>query len=415
MTKNIIDTFLNRVRVRLKAAGTVKAQIFSRSTLQPESRLDYLAYSGTVIAVLLVIQFATGVLLLLHYEPFPSRAFSSLLTIRNDVEYGLLFSNLHSVGSKLIILVMFIHMFRIMLVSAHRGPRSPQWYVGVGLAFLMLFTGFSGYLLPWSQQSFWACVVGTESLRVFPVIGNTATWLLRGGSEVNGLTLTRFYWLHITLLPISIIYLAWLHIKMVWRTGVAGPAKSFADVATENCVGCGKCRQVCSFNAVSMKEDGDKKDKPLIDPSRCNGCRACVEECPNACIFLFKGTEPCRLEPIFPDNIVRRMLAVFITVVVLFGFSYFGHAFHKIPADPMLTPERIKPDWYFLGAYQFLKALPSETWGILAMLAICILIAILPIIDKSGSRNPRRRPVYMLLVIGGISGFIIFTFWGWVS
>ncbi len=395
-------------------ARVVKKQALENHTVKPAGYWDYLGYAGTVAAALIIIQFASGILLLLHYEPYTERAFSSLVSIRNDVPYGMLFSNLHAVCSKLLLFVVIIHMLRTMLVSAHRGPRALQWYVGAVLLFLMLFSGFSGYLLPWSQQSFWACVVGTESLRVFPLGGSALTSLLRGGPDVSGLTLTRFYWLHITVLPLTILYLTWLHIKLVWKTRVAAPADMHAVVDHRQCIGCGNCEKSCTFDAVRLLDMG-KGEVSVFNHDKCNACRTCLEECPEGCITLVSYRGPCTFERIFPDNFLRRAIAVCAVLIVLFGAAYYWYGFSKIPADPLMTPDRIKPEWYFLASYQVLKLLPGETTGLLVLLAATLPVVILPAIDRKGPRNPKKRPVYITVISSGFIAFVILTFWGWLS
>ncbi len=418
MKKSPIQTIISSIgpfiESKTRQAKTIYREAKTGTTPATHSWEGYLAYSGTVAVVLLILQGVTGLMLALHYEPYPLRAFASLLAIRNDVDHGMLIANMHAAGSKIILLVLFVHMFRIMLISAHRGPRAPQWYVGMGLLFLMLFTGFSGYLLPWSQQSYWACVVGTESLRVFPVVGGVSTWLLRGGAEVSGPTLTRFYWLHITLLPLSIMFLTWWHLKMVWRTRVAGPSNAIAVHEPDECIKCGACGKTCSFEAIVMAGN-DEKPLPFIDPGLCNACRACVDACPTGCLSLEDPDGPVAMEPILPHSLARRAMAVCGVLAVYFGMVFFFSHFHKIPADPMLTPDKIKPDWYFLASYQLLKVLPSEAWGLLTLLLLCLAVTFLPFFDKSGPRAPGQRPLYTLIVTIGIAGFVFFTLWGWIS
>lgn len=391
-------------------------QVLSKWTIGHRSARDYLGYTGTIALALIVVQVTSGIFLLLYYIPDPDKAFGSLQMIRNDVPFGMLYSNLHSISAKLLILTLFVHMFRIMIISAHRGPREVQWYGGVILLLLMLLTGFSGYLLPWSQQSYWACVIGTEAVRAIPLIGDALVSLLRGGENVTGATLHRFFALHVTVLPIFILVMVWIHVKRVWKTGVIAPPDMYAAVIEDDCISCGKCERECSFDAVRMIERQERK-LPLINTNLCNACRACSNVCPQDCITFESGRRSFLTEPIFPDNVINRLKGVTIGLVILFFSVFFLHGLlmaDKSPADPLLTPDRIKPEWYFLASYQVLRELPNELLGLVVLFGVMLVVFFLPAIDRSGTRDLGRRPVYLLMVIGGIVSFIILTIMGYL-
>jgi ubiquinol-cytochrome c reductase cytochrome b subunit len=393
----------------------LREQVLGRETFAYRSAWDYLGSTGTIALALIAVQFTSGFFLLLYYIPEPDQAFDSLQTIRNDVPFGMFYSNLHSIGAKLLILTVFIHLFRVMIVSAHRGPREPQWYGGVLLLALMLLAGFSGYLLPWSQQSYWAAVIGTEAVRAIPLIGHALFVLLRGGEDMTGVTLHRFFALHVTLLPMGLLILIWMHLKRAWKTGVIAPPDMHATVIAADCTGCGKCERACSFNAVTMI-GGEERQLPRIDRDACNACRACVQVCPADCIAFASDRRAFLSEPIFPDHVIKRLQAAMVGLTILFFSVFFLHGLMmgaKIPADPMLTPERIKPDWYFLAAYQVLRGLPNKRLGLSILLAVSLLLFFLPAIDRSGPRDFRRRPVYLFLVLAGILAFVVLTVVGY--
>ena len=407
----------NRVLERIRPWESIRHAFFHDETVAPSAWTDYLAYSGFVSLVLLLVQFVTGLLLLFYYSPHPMKAFESVLFIKNEVPNGFLVVTLHAINAKLIMLTLFIHMFRIMYVSAHRGPRSNQWYTGSTLLTLMLITGFSGYLLPWSQQSYWACVIGTEAMRSIPLIGDGLAWLLKGGKEVSGRTLAIFYGFHVILLPISIVIGIWFHLKRVWDTGVSAPPDMIARIETESCIGCGVCSRICPFDAIEMDSPFGKK-KAMVDPNRCNGCRACLGKCPTASIELFSEEIPLKREPIFPHGLLNRALASIGVLMILFTATFFFHGLlmeERTPADPLVTPDRIKPDWYFMGPYQVLKVMPSEFTGLVSLTAVFLLMVFLPKLDHSGPRNPTRRPIYIFLVKTAIFAFIFLTIWGFIS
>ncbi len=405
-----------QIKQSARISSTVK-QIRENNTFGPQTIWDYLGYSGAVLLSLMLIQAITGLLLVFYYYPHPVKAFSSLVAIKNDIPYGMLFSNIHTIGAKLIVLVAFIHMFRIMLITGFRGPRSPQWYTGLGLLTFLMVTGFSGYLLPWSQQSYWACVIGTEAVRSVPVVGDMVAEILRGGEDISGATLTRFYIFHILFLPITIAILIWYHIKQVWRTGVIGSPTMHAYNDSSDCKGCGICEKTCSFDAIKMGVGSEDK-LPLFDDQKCNACRECMKACPENCIDLKSDTAHVIKEPIFPNGMLHRMMAILATLTLLFFSVYFMHNLiiaEKIPAAPLITPDHIKPDWYFLGPYQVLKVMPSEFTGLVVLFAIYLVLFLLPTIDRKGPRDPSKRTVYSFWVKTGILLFIIFTIWGWLS
>lgn len=410
----LVDGFKNNIR----KSDELKHSVLNDATVAPDRFWDVLSYTGTISVFLILIQVVTGLLLLFYYSPNPLKAFESVIAIKNEIPNGFLFVNLHTINAKLIVLVLFIHMFRIMYVSAHRGPRKNQWYTGSVLMTLMLVTGFSGYLLPWSQQSYWACVIGTEAIRTVPLAGDLIVYLLRGGKEVAGPTLSIFYMLHIIFLPAGIIVFMWYHIKKVWQTGVAAPPEMIAGINPETCVGCGVCERICPFSAIRMMSGTGSKSMPEVDGGLCNACRLCLDKCPTQSITLKSQSGPMKTEPIFPHNMLHRMSATVVTIMILFAGVFFFHGMlieDKIPADPFITPDRIKPDWYFMGPYQVLKIMPSEFTGLLSLLAIYLVLVFLPVIDKKGPRDPEKRPLYILLVKTSIFSFIIFTIWGFLS
>jgi ubiquinol-cytochrome c reductase cytochrome b subunit len=302
-----------------------------------------------------------------------------------------------------------------MVFSAHRGPREPQWYGGMILLLLALLAGFSGYLLPWSQQSYWASVIGTEAARAVPLIGNLLVRLIRGGDNVTGATLHRFFALHVTLLPLGFLVLLWVHLSRVWKTGLIAPPDFCASVIEEDCISCGRCERECSFGAVNMEKAGER-ELPRIDRHLCNACRACEKVCPPQCITFSSDRRALLTEPLFPDHFIHRTKGVLIALIVLFFSVFFLHGLilsEKVPADPLLTPDQIKPDWYFLAAYQALRWLPSKGLGLLTIVASFLLVFFLPALDRRGPRDFSRRPVYLFLVIAGIITFIIFTIRGY--
>lgn len=399
---------------RLRA---LQGDLATGSTPVPREPLDWLNFTGSALIALVLIQFATGVMLFFYYHPHVGRAFSSHTAIGNQVPFGFMVQSLHAMGAKMIVAMAFLHLFWVWWHGSFRGPRARVWYAGIGLLLAFMVTGFSGYLLPWSQQSFWACVVGTESLRAIPLLGDGLVWLMRGGPDVGQPTLVIFYLGHVLLLPLGILALLWFHLKWVWNAGVTGPSDSGALADHRECVGCRTCQTACPFTAVMVVELAKGK-KAVVNQEACNACRACVILCPTACIDLVCAGERVRIEPLWPHAALRRIMAGLAAVGLLFFSAFFLHGLfiaQKIPADPLLTPDRIKPDWYFLAPYQVLKVLPSERWGLAVLFLLTLALVFVPALDRSGLRDPLERPVHRFLVKASAAGLIIFTIWGYLS
>ncbi len=184
---------------------------------------NLLACLGGISLVLIILQFATGILLLLYYRPTTAEAYQSIIEITNQVPFGWLIRGLHYWGANLLIGAVILHMIRIFFTGAYKSPREFTWVSGVVLFIITLLLGFSGFLLPWNQLSYWTTTVATDGMSAIPLIGETLKFFVRGGLEVGQLGLTRFFASHVVILPgILMIFLA-IHFLMVRRLGIADP------------------------------------------------------------------------------------------------------------------------------------------------------------------------------------------------
>lgn len=170
-----------------------------------------------------IVQVVTGILLALYYKPTPESAYDSVLFVMNRVPFGWLIRSMHVWSAHLMIVALFGHMIRVLVTGSYKPPRELNWVAGMLLLVVTLGFGFTGYLLPWDQRAFWATVVGTESANSVPLIGPPLLYLLRGGPEVTDLTLTRFYAIHVLVLPAVMVVLLLLHFVMIRRQGISGP------------------------------------------------------------------------------------------------------------------------------------------------------------------------------------------------
>jgi quinol-cytochrome oxidoreductase complex cytochrome b subunit len=184
---------------------------------------NFFARLGGISLVLFIILVGSGLLLLMYYTPSTHEAFHSIVLLSNEIPFGWLIRGVHYWAANLLIVIVVAHMVRVFFSGAYRPPRDLNWVTGVVLMALIVFFEFSGYLLPWSQQAYWATTAGTDNLAAIPFVGETLMYLLRAGMQVNQLTLTRFFAFHVAILPtVAIVFLA-LHFIMVRRHGIAEP------------------------------------------------------------------------------------------------------------------------------------------------------------------------------------------------
>lgn len=178
---------------------------------------------GGISFFLFLILLVTGVLLMMYYRPTTAEAYESVVLITNVVPYGWLIRGLHHWASNLMILMVMLHMARVFFCGAYKRPRDFNWVVGVVLLLMTLMFGFSGYLLPWNQVSFWATTVVTDAMGALPIVGEILKFFVRGGPEVSQLTLTRFFALHVAILPAVMFGFLFLHFGILRKQGISGP------------------------------------------------------------------------------------------------------------------------------------------------------------------------------------------------
>src|SRR5690348_10337461 len=317
----------------------------------PIHRLSYWYFLGGITLFLFGIQVCTGILLLLYYRPTANEAYESVQYITTQVQFGWLIRSIHSWSANLMILTAFAHMFSVLFLKAYRKPRELTWVSGMVLLLLALGFGFSGYLLPWNMLAFFATKVGTEITAQVPLVGHWLLIFLRGGEDVTGATLTRFFGLHVAILPGIATMLVLLHLGLVQKFGISVP--------------------------------------PSVERE--------VEERP----------ERRREMKFFPNFALREMMAWYLalaTLGVLAAFSPWGLG---VKADPFApAPAGIKPEWYFLFMFQTLKLIPSKVWlidgeilGVLAFGLAGLVWLMLPFFD---SAPPERSKPW-------IRGFAVFA------
>jgi len=210
------DWFDERFDVRRPLEAFLKKPV-------PKHAIRWYFCLGGITFALFVIQGVTGILLSLYYRPTPGEAYESILFIMNNVRFGWLIRSIHSWSATLMIAFCLAHMLRVFLTGSYKNPRELNWVAGTLLLLLTLAFGFTGYLLPWDQKALWGSTVGSEILGIIPGIGPWLLGLLRGGADITGLTLTRFYGIHMLVLPVLVVVFLAIHFVIIRRQGISGP------------------------------------------------------------------------------------------------------------------------------------------------------------------------------------------------
>lgn len=211
---NVLDWIDERIGLRALIAAALHVTI-------PRSAHTF--YLGGITLFFFGVQATTGILLALYYQPTPEAAYDSILYIMNQTNFGWLIRSVHAWSANLMIVFCVLHLLRVVIQGAYKKPREITWMVGMGLLFITLGFGFTGYLLPWDQRAYWATTVGTEIAGSVPLIGGSVRELLRGGADIGALTLSRFFGVHMLVLPLTLVGLVGLHLLIVHQQGLADP------------------------------------------------------------------------------------------------------------------------------------------------------------------------------------------------
>ena len=308
----------------------------------PLHKLSPWYFLGGITLFLFGIQVCTGILLLLYYHPGANEAFESVQYIMTRVQFGWLVRSIHSWAANLMILSAFAHMFSVVFLRAYRKPRELTWVSGMLLLFLAMGFGFSGYLLPWNTLAFFATKVGTEITGQVPVVGHAMMVFLRGGEDVTGATLTRFFGFHVAVLPGITVLLVLVHLALVQYFGMSVPP------------------------GVEKRWEAHPAE--------------------------------ARQMSFFPNFFLRELMAWYIALGVLGALAAILPWDLGTKADPFApAPAGIRPEWYFMFMFQTLKKIPAKLWfvdgevvGILVFGAAGALWLLLPFFDQVGRGRGRR-------------------------
>jgi ubiquinol-cytochrome c reductase cytochrome b subunit len=322
---------------------------------------------GFVALVGYMIQALTGFFLLVYYVPHSEYAFRSVQDIMTKVPYGWLFRQMHVVGSHLIVSVLVLHTLAVLFMGSYKKPREMTWTTGAFMLIIAFLFCLSGFLLPWSQVGYWATTIVTTMPSAFPNVGDAVANVLRGGDYVSGLTLNRFFALHVALLPPILVGLLGIHLFLIRRIGISSPP--FGET----------------------EEDQVSWDQ--YRPAEYQG------------------------QPFYPHFFLKEVFMVFIYLIVMFFFITFLPTFFLSPdantqADPFRTPTHIRPEWYFLAPYQMLKVIPNKFLGISIQVIFVLVFLFWPFLDTKEKKNILKRPLLMSAVLCCMALWLLFTYWG---
>ena len=315
--------------------GLAELEKLAKKKQVPVHRHGLWYYLGGMTLFLFVVQVASGILLLFYYRPSAEEAYESVQFLMAEVEFGWLIRSIHAWSANLMIFALFVHLFSVLLLKAYRPPREVTWFSGVALLAIALGFGFTGYLLPWNELAYFATKVGTEITGAIPVLGRFLVRLLRGGDEVTGATLTRFYGIHVAVLPALVTLILGLHLYLVQKHGMSVPPSV-------------------------ERRGGATRSMPFV-----------------------------------PNFLLRDIVGWFCALAVLAALAAFLPAELGRKADPFApAPVGIKPEWYFMFMFQTLKYLPShilglegEIVGILGFGLAGLVLLLIPFLDWRAARG----------------------------
>lgn len=307
---------------------------------------------GSLAGALLLVQIATGFLMALYYVPHPDAAFASVKWVADNVTLGGFLRALHYWGASFIVVALFLHVCRVFFSGAYKKPREANWLIGIALLGVVVVLAFTGQLLPYDQMGYWAATVGLQIASSAPIIGDSVGRLMRGGDTVGALTLTRFYALHVFLLPVLLGALVGAHLYLLRRHG---PKRTARDASSAT-------------------------------------------------------------DTFFPVQFFRDMVTISVGLVALGAVAAIVGGPHSGPVDPLNTDFTPRPEWYFLAHYELLKLTKGQLGKVLVAFVLpnlfLLLLVLLPWLDRSPSAAFRQRRVTVGAGIFVIAGFVGLTSFG---
>jgi ubiquinol-cytochrome c reductase cytochrome b subunit len=339
---NLGKSLMGWVDARFPATETYE---YHMSKYYAPKNFNFWYFFGVLSMIVLVNQLVTGIWLTMSYNPSGEGAFDSIEYIMRDVEYGWLLRYMHSTGASAFFVVVYLHMFRGLLYGSYKKPRELVWLFGMAIYLALMAEGFFGYLLPWGNMSYWGAQVILNLAGAVPVVGEQLVTWVRGDYLISGITLNRFFALHVVAIPLVLVALVFMHLVALHHVGSNNP------------------------DGVDIKkvkgEDGIPLDGIAFHPYYT------VHDLVGIVVFL----------------------AAFSAVLFFFpdGGGYFLERPNFEPANPLKTPDHIAPVWYYTPYYAILRAVPSKLGGVIAMGAAIAILFVLPWLDKSPVKSMRYK------------------------
>jgi ubiquinol-cytochrome c reductase cytochrome b subunit len=351
-----MKAFWHALEQRLPVQKFLKKHLLN---YQVPRSLNFWYVFGLLALIFMVNQYISGMWLTMFYVPTISKAFFSVQSIMHEVPSGWFIRYLHTTGASFLFIVMYLHMVRGFLYGSYHKPRELVWVIGVLLLAILYIQSFLGYVLPWGQMSFWGAEVVTSALKSVPWIGDGLVQWIRGGSEVGGPLLQRFFALHVVIFPILILYIIKLHVVAIRYVGSSTPVKT--------------------------------------------------------------STTPKTMR-FFPDHLAKEAFAALLVITLFFAVVFFfptlGGIFiehlNAIPADRLITPSPIHPPWYLTPYFAILRSVPDLFLGLLITAFAFLVWFLLPLLDRSRHRLLKDKSVAfkVMLILFGLN-FITLGILGW--
>jgi ubiquinol-cytochrome c reductase cytochrome b subunit len=348
---NLGKSLMGWVDARFPATETYE---YHMSKYYAPKNFNFWYFFGVLSMIVLVNQLVTGIWLTMSYNPSGEGAFDSIEYIMRDVEYGWLLRYMHSTGASAFFVVIYLHMFRGLLYGSYKKPRELVWLFGMAIYLALMAEGFFGYLLPWGNMSYWGAQVILNLAGAVPIVGEQLVTWVRGDYLISGITLNRFFALHVVAIPLVLVALVFMHLVALHHVGSNNP------------------------DGVDIKkvkgEDGIPLDGIAFHPYYT------VHDLVGIVVFL----------------------AAFSAVLFFFpdGGGYFLERPNFEPANPLKTPDHIAPVWYYTPYYAILRAVPSKIGGVVAMGAAIAILFVLPWLDKSPVKSMRYKGTQSKIWLG---------------
>ena len=346
----MVTKVLNWINYRLPIINTFERHL-SKHPVPKKVNFWYLF--GALASIVLVLQIVTGIWLMMPYSNTEEGAFASIEYIMRDVDYGWIIRYMHTTGASMFFAIVYLHMFRGLLYGSFKKPKELVWIFGCTIYLVMMAEGFLGYVLPYGQMSYWGAQVIISLFGAIPYIGESLEVWIRGDYYISGITISRFFALHVVALPLILIALVFLHLVALHEVGAGNP------------------------EGVDIEEYIDDDGVPLDSV------------------------------PFFPYKVLSAMPAIgvfgLVFCVIMFFFPEGGGYFLELAnfeeANPLVTPEHIAPVWYYSPFYTMLRAVPDPLGGLIVMAAAVAILFVVPWLDRSNVASIRYKGILSKIAI----------------